>query len=76
MKSDIVVDTCGMACPMPIIKAKRAIDSMEIGQVMEVLSTDIGSLNDFTAWVKQVKQELIEHTADAGVYKFYVRKVK
>ncbi|UVI32645.1 sulfurtransferase TusA family protein [Paenibacillus spongiae] len=69
-----VVDTKGMACPMPIVKAKKALDALESGQVMEVLSTDKGSLNDFQAWVKQTNHELVKHEEDQGVYKFYVRK--
>jgi TusA-related sulfurtransferase len=75
MKIDFTVDTKGLACPMPIIKAKRALDNLQIGQIMEVLSTDKGSVNDFQAWVKQTRNELIKHDEDKGVYRFYVRKV-
>ncbi|MEX2461422.1 MAG: sulfurtransferase TusA family protein [Paenibacillaceae bacterium] len=74
MQTDIVVDTKGMACPMPIVKAKKALDSLEPGQIMEVLSTDKGSVNDFQAWVKQTKHELIKHEEVQGVFTFYVRK--
>jgi tRNA 2-thiouridine synthesizing protein A len=74
MKTDIVVDTKGMACPMPIVKAKKALDGMESGQVMEVHSTDKGSINDFQAWVKQTNHELIKHEEEDGVFKFYVKK--
>ncbi|GIP34912.1 sulfurtransferase TusA family protein [Paenibacillus sp. J2TS4] len=75
MEANVVVDTKGMACPMPIVKAKKALDSLEPGQIMEVLSTDKGSLNDFQAWVKQTNHELIKHEEENGVYKFYVKKV-
>ncbi|CAM4004821.1 sulfurtransferase TusA family protein [Cohnella lubricantis] len=75
MQADIIVDTKGMACPMPIVRAKKALDTMTPGQVMEVLSTDKGSVNDLQAWVKQIKQELIQHEVEDGVYKFYVRKL-
>ncbi|WP_342561092.1 sulfurtransferase TusA family protein [Paenibacillus sp. FSL R7-0345] len=75
MKTDIVVDTKGMACPMPIVKAKKALDGLESGQVMEVQSTDKGSINDFQAWVKQTKHELLKHEEDNGIYKFFVKKV-
>ncbi|WP_336775500.1 MULTISPECIES: sulfurtransferase TusA family protein [unclassified Paenibacillus] len=75
MKTDLTVDTKGMACPMPIVKAKKALDSLQAGQVMEVLSTDKGSVNDFQAWVKQTKHELLSHEEDNGIYKFYVRKI-
>lgn len=72
--ADITVDTKGMACPMPIVKAKKALDSLAPGQTMEVLSTDKGSLNDFQAWVKQTKNELVSHEVENGVYKFLVKK--
>lgn len=75
MKSDLVVDTKGLACPMPIVKAKKALDGLESGQIMEVLSTDKGSVNDFQAWVKQTKHELISYEEDNGIYKFYVKKI-
>ncbi|MBY3621817.1 sulfurtransferase TusA family protein [Acinetobacter sp. CUI P1] len=75
MKTDIVVDTKGMACPLPIVKAKKALDGLESGQVMEVQSTDKGSINDFQAWVKQTKHELLKHEEDNGIYKFFVQKV-
>ncbi|MCC0567111.1 sulfurtransferase TusA family protein [Brevibacillus borstelensis] len=74
MQADVVIDTKGMACPMPIVKAKKALDNLETGQVMEVLSTDKGSVNDFQAWVKQTNHELIKHEEDNGVFKFYVKK--
>ncbi|EXX86594.1 hypothetical protein BG53_04415 [Paenibacillus darwinianus] len=75
MQADLVVDTKGMACPMPIVKAKKALDGLQPGQVMEVISTDKGSVNDFQAWVKQTKHELMKHEEDHGVYKFFVKKI-
>ncbi|MGO0060405.1 sulfurtransferase TusA family protein [Brevibacillus fluminis] len=74
MKADITVDTKGMACPMPIVKAKKALDGLQAGQTMEVLSTDKGSLNDFQAWVKQTNNELVQTEVENGVYKFLVKK--
>ncbi|MNI14105.1 Sulfurtransferase TusA [compost metagenome] len=75
MKADMIVDTRGMACPMPIVKAKKALNSLEVGQVMEVLSTDKGSLNDFRAWVTQTQNELVQHEEENGVFKFLVKKL-
>lgn len=75
MQADLIVDTKGMACPMPIVKAKKALEGLQPGQVMVVLSTDKGSVNDFQAWVKQTKQELIKHEEENGVYKFFVKKI-
>ena len=73
--ADIVVDTKGLACPMPIVRAKKALDTLKPGQNMEVLSTDKGSLQDFTAWVKQTGNELVTHEVENGVFKFLVKKL-
>ncbi|MGZ0051390.1 sulfurtransferase TusA family protein [Brevibacillus gelatini] len=73
--ADIVVDTKGLACPMPIVRAKKALDTLKPGQTMEVLSTDKGSLQDFTAWVKQTGNELVTHEVENGVFKFLVKKL-
>jgi len=72
--ADIFVDAKGLACPMPIVKAKQAIDSLKPGQTMELHTTDKGSMNDFQAWVRRTNHELIEAKEDNGVYKFIVRK--
>nr|WP_084224616.1 sulfurtransferase TusA family protein [Paenibacillus pectinilyticus] len=70
----LTVDAKGLACPMPIVKAKKGIDSMESGQIMELLTTDKGSMKDFQAWVGQTKHELLEATESNGVFTFIVRK--
>lgn len=73
-KVDVVVDARGLACPMPIVKAKKMIDTLQPGQVMEVWATDKGSLNDFTSWVSKTNNELIDQKEEEGVFKFFVRK--
>ncbi|MCY9659635.1 sulfurtransferase TusA family protein [Paenibacillus chondroitinus] len=72
--SNLVVDAKGLACPMPIVKAKKGIDSLEPGQIMELQTTDKGSMKDFQAWVNQTKHELIESKEDNGVFTFIVKK--
>ncbi|OYD08089.1 sulfurtransferase TusA family protein [Paludifilum halophilum] len=74
MKADLVIDAKGLSCPMPIVRAKKGIDELKPGQVMELQSTDKGSLNDFQSWVKQTNHELLETKEDNGVYTFYVKK--
>ncbi|GBG08154.1 hypothetical protein PAT3040_02722 [Paenibacillus agaridevorans] len=73
--ADIVIDAKGLACPMPIVKAKKGIDSIQTGQTMELHTTDKGSMNDFKAWVNQTKNELVEAREENGVFKFIVKKV-
>lgn len=72
--ADIVIDTKGLACPMPIVKAKKGIDAIESGQTMELLTTDKGSMNDFQAWIKQSRHELIEARESNGIFTFIVKK--
>ena len=72
--ADLVVDAKGLACPMPIVKAKKGIDSLQTGQTMELQTTDRSSMKDFTAWVNQTKHELIETKEENGVFTFIVKK--
>jgi TusA-related sulfurtransferase len=72
--ADIVVDAKGLACPMPIVRAKKAIDSLQPGQLMQLETTDKGSMNDFRAWVSQTKNEMVEAKENNGVFTFLVRK--
>lgn len=74
MNPNVIVDTKGMACPMPIVKAKKALDGLNPGDLMLVVSTDKGSLQDFRAWVKGTKHELVKHEEENGVFSFYVKK--
>jgi TusA-related sulfurtransferase len=60
MNIDIELDTRGLNCPLPILKAKKALSSMSSGQVLRVLSTDSGSIRDFAAFCKQTGNELLE----------------
>ena len=60
METDQEIDTRGLNCPLPILKAKKALAGMESGQLLKVLSTDAGSLRDFQAFAKQTGNELVE----------------
>lgn len=60
METDQEIDTRGLNCPLPILKAKKALAGMESGQLLKVLSTDAGSLRDFQAFAKQTGNELLE----------------
>jgi tRNA 2-thiouridine synthesizing protein A len=75
MNSDKVLDAKGLACPMPIVKTKKAIEELENGQILEVHATDKGAKNDLTAWAKSSGHELVEDTEDEGVFKFWLKKI-
>jgi len=60
MNYDKEIDTRGLNCPLPILKAKKALADMKSGQLLKVVSTDGGSLRDFQAFSKQTGNELVE----------------
>jgi len=59
MQIDQELDTRGLNCPLPILKAKKALTAMQSGQLLKVVSTDKGSLRDFAAFAKQTGNELV-----------------
>jgi TusA-related sulfurtransferase len=60
MQIDKEIDTRGLNCPLPILKAKKALAELHSGQVLKVVSTDAGSLRDFQAFAKQTGNELLD----------------
>ena len=71
------VDARGELCPTPILKSRKAIKKMKINQVLEILTTDPGSVNDIPAWAEVTGQELIsKEELGPNDYRFLVRKLK
>lgn len=68
------LDAKGLACPMPIVKTKKAIDAIGSGEILEVLVTDKGALNDFKAWANAGGHTIVEQKEEAGVLYFYIQK--
>jgi TusA-related sulfurtransferase len=68
------VDTKGMACPLPILKAKRALAEVSSGELVRVVATDPASVRDFQAFAKQTGNELIEQTNTASEYIHILRR--
>jgi tRNA 2-thiouridine synthesizing protein A len=68
------LDARGLSCPLPIVKTAQAIKTMAPGARIEVLATDPGSVKDFAAWSRTTGNELIEQTADGGVFRFVLRR--
>ncbi|QTN28043.1 sulfurtransferase TusA family protein [Rhodoferax sp. AJA081-3] len=59
MQADKEIDTRGLNCPLPILKAKKALADMSTGQTLKVVSTDQGSIRDFQAFARQTGNELV-----------------
>ncbi|MDC3414736.1 sulfurtransferase TusA family protein [Terrihalobacillus insolitus] len=74
IQTDHVLDAKGLACPMPIVKTKKAMKDLESGQVIEVQATDKGSLADIQAWAKSSGHQYLGTTEEADILKHYLRK--
>ncbi len=74
-KPDQFLDCSGLLCPLPIVKTQRAIKRMEIGQVLEMISTDPGAVPDMQAWENQTRHKLlVTEKQDDGKFRFLVEK--
>ena len=71
--ADQVLDAQGLNCPLPILRAKKALKGMTAGQVLEVRATDPGSVADFAAFCKQTGNELMTSSTEGDVYKFEIK---
>ena len=71
---DIELDVKGLNCPMPLFKAKKAINEMAGGEKIKVLATDPGSVRDFELFAKQSGHQLLDSGSIDGVYYYYLQK--
>ena len=71
---DSEIDCRGLNCPLPILKTKKAVDGLISGQVLKMLATDPGSVNDVQSWSKRTEYPLLDHSEDGGVYIFLIEK--
>ncbi len=75
VKADKMLDCTGLLCPMPVVKTKKAMNDLEVGQVLEMIATDPGSIPDMEAWAKQTQHELlVAEELDGGKFRFLIRK--
>ena len=73
--ADHTLDAKGLNCPLPILKARKALKEVPDGGTLEILATDPGSVADFEAFCRQTGNELVEHAVDGSVYRFLIKKV-
>ena len=73
---DQELDCSGLACPMPILKTKKAVDALQVGQVLKMVATDPGAVPDMEAWTSKTGQELLGHEQDGPKFTFYIKKTK
>jgi TusA-related sulfurtransferase len=74
MQADKEIDTKGLNCPLPILRAKKALAEMVTGQTLKVVATDPGSMRDFVAFAKQTGNELVEQEATGDEFIHVLRR--
>ena len=74
MEAHKELDTRGLNCPLPILKAKKALAEMASGDVLKVVATDPGSVRDFQAFARQTGNELIDQSSDDKEFVHYLRR--
>lgn len=76
MKADATLDCFGLLCPMPIIQTAKRLKELRVGEVLEILSTDEGIIEDMPAWCKMTGHEYLGLEKDGESYRVYIRKLK
>jgi len=74
MDFDVQLDAKGLNCPLPILKAKKTLKGMDSGQVLEILSTDPGSVADFDSFCRTTGNELLDSNQGDGLFTYYIKK--
>ena len=72
--ADQLLDATGLNCPLPILKASKALKNLPAGGTLEILATDSGSVADFHAFCRTTGHELLEHAQQGDVYRFVLKK--
>ncbi|TAN53488.1 MAG: sulfurtransferase TusA family protein [Rhodospirillales bacterium] len=68
------LDVKGLNCPLPILRAKKAMKDVAVGDTLEVLATDPGSVKDFDAFCRQTGNELVDSKDEGGTYRFLIKR--
>ena len=71
--ADQVLDAKGLNCPLPILRAKKALKELPTGATLEVLATDPGAVADFAAFCRTTGNEMVSSAQDGNIYKFVIR---
>jgi tRNA 2-thiouridine synthesizing protein A len=70
-----ILDAKGLKCPLPVLRARKAMKEIPRGEVLQVLATDPGAVTDFAHFCETTGHELVESTREGDVYRFLIRKV-
>lgn len=75
MQVDVELDVRQLACPLPILRAKKSLSAMTDGQILRVLATDPESPKDFAVFCRQTRNELVDSAQDGEVFTFWIRRL-
>ncbi|MFQ6108388.1 MAG: sulfurtransferase TusA family protein [Candidatus Aminicenantales bacterium] len=76
MRADETLDCYGLLCPVPIVQTAKKVKEMKVGDVLEIISTDVGIKEDIPAWCRQTGQEYLGIQQNGEVIKVYIRKIR
>jgi tRNA 2-thiouridine synthesizing protein A len=74
MKADKVMDLKGLPCPMPVVKISKGIKEVQVGQIVQAITSDPGALADFPAWAKTSGNEILKTEQEGKITNFYIRR--
>ena len=74
MNTNTILDAKGLNCPLPILRAKKALKDIAVGGILEVHATDPGSVKDFEAFCRQTGNELVQSLEEGGIYKYQIKR--
>ncbi|QKM63716.1 sulfurtransferase TusA family protein [Polynucleobacter antarcticus] len=74
MEFNLEIDATGMNCPLPILRTKKALATMQSGEVLKIKATDSGAVHDFPAFAKQTGNELMSSTTEGDVFIFFLKR--
>jgi len=75
MKADVVLDAKGLSSPMPVIKTRKAIDSIQPGQILKIISTDPETKSDISVLLDRLGHELLQTKEEGGITEFFIKKL-
>ena len=76
IKVDKTMDLKGLPCPQPVIKVSKGIKEIQVGQVLQAITTDPGALSDFPAWARTSGNEILKTDQGGGLITFWIKRVK
>ena len=74
MSTNTILDAKGLNCPLPILRAKKALKDIAVDGILEVHATDPGSVKDFEAFCRQTGHELLQSLEEGGIYKYQIKR--